>query len=60
MCFYIIRNVTDMPFKAIGKEFNKDHTTVMYNIDEMEKKLLIDSTLNSQVLDIINNIKDEL
>jgi len=59
MCFYIIRNVTDMPFKAIGEEFNKDHTTVMYNIDEMEKKMLTNSTLNSQVLDIINNIKDE-
>lgn len=60
MCFYIIRNVTDMPFKAIGEEFNKDHTTVMYNIDEMEKKMLTNSTLNSQVLDIINNIKDEM
>ena len=59
MCFYIIRNVTDMSFKAIGSEFGKDHTTVMYNIDEMEKKMLTNSTLNSQVLDIINNIKDE-
>lgn len=59
MCFYIIRNVTDMSFKAIGAEFGKDHTTVMYNIDEMEKKLQTNSTLNSQVLDIINNIKDE-
>ena len=59
MCFYIIRNVTDMSFKAIGEEFGKDHTTVMYNIDEMEKMLAVNSTLNSQVLDIINNIKDE-
>ena len=59
MCFYIIRNVTDMSFEAIGNEFNKDRTTVMYNIDEMEKKLSTNSMLNSQVLDIINNIKDE-
>lgn len=59
MCFYIIRSVTDMSFKAIGEEFNKDHTTVIYNIEEMEKMLDINSTLNSQVLDIINNIKDE-
>ncbi len=60
MCFYIIRNVTDMPFSAIGEEFGKDRTTVMYNIEEMEKKMLINSTLNSQVLDIINNIKDDM
>ena len=59
MCFYIIREVTDMSFAAIGKEFNKDHTTVMYNIDEMEKKLSVNYTLNSQVKDIINNIKSE-
>ena len=59
MSFYIIRNVTDMSFSAIGDEFNKDRTTVMYNIEEMEKILSSNSTLNSQVLDIINNIKDE-
>lgn len=58
MCFYIIRSVTDMSFAAIGEEFKKDHTTVMYNIDEMEKMLSANATLNSQVLDIINNIKD--
>ena len=59
MSFYIIRNVTDMSYSAIGEEFKKDHTTVMYNIEEMEKLLANNSSLNSQVLDIINNIKDE-
>lgn len=59
MSFYIIRNVTDMSYSAIGEEFKKDHTTVMYNIEEMEKIIANNSTLNSQVLDIINNIKDE-
>ena len=59
MSFYIIRNVTEMSYSSIGEEFNKDHTTVMYNIEEMEKMLANNSSLNSQVLDIINNIKDE-
>lgn len=58
MCFYIIREVTDMSYKAIGNEFNRDHTTVMYNIDKMDQRLKTDSTLNSQVSDIINNIKE--
>ena len=59
MSFYIIRNVTDMPYSKIGEEFNKDHTTVMYNIEEMEKILSSNSSLNSKVLDIINNIKNK-
>lgn len=58
MCFYIIREVTDMSFKNIGKEFNRDHSTVMYNIEKMGERLKSDSMLNSQVSDIINNIKD--
>lgn len=58
MCFYIIREVTDMSYKSIGKEFNRDHSTVMYNVEKLEEKLKVDSVLNSQVSDIINNIKD--
>ncbi len=57
MCFYIIKEITDMNFSAIGKEFNKDRTTVMYNIEEFEKMISKDSTLNNQVRDIINNIR---
>ena len=58
MCFYIIREVTDMSYKMIGKEFNRDHSTVMYNIEKMGDNLKKDSVLNAQVLDIVNNIKD--
>ena len=57
MCFYIIKEITDMNFSAIGKEFNKDRTTVMYNIEEFAKIISKDSTLNNQVRDIINNIR---
>jgi chromosomal replication initiator protein len=58
MCFYIIREITNMSFEAIGAEFNKDHSTVMYNIQKFGELIQTDSTLNSQVSDIINNIKD--
>ena len=59
MCFYIIREITGMSYEAIGKEFNNmDHSSVLYNIQKMEKLLKLDSNLNSQVLDIINNIKN--
>ena len=59
MALYIIRNVTDMSFASIGEEFNKDHTTIIYNIEEMEKMIANNSSLKAQVTDIINNIKAE-
>jgi chromosomal replication initiator protein len=58
MCFYIIREITDMSYKGIGNEFNRDHSTVMYNIEKIGERMKVDSNLNSQVTDIINNIRD--
>lgn len=58
MCFYIIREVTDMSFKAIGEKFKRDHSTVMYNVEKFGEKIKNDSTLNYQVSDIINNVKE--
>ena len=59
MCIYIIREITGMSYADIGKEFNNmDHSTVLYNIQKMDQLLKNDSSLNSKVLDIINNIKD--
>ena len=58
MCFYIIREVTNISYEEIGKEFNRNHSTVMYNVNKLGDILKQNSTLNSQVLDIINNIKD--
>ena len=59
MVFYILREVTDMSFEEIGKEFGRDHSTVIYNIREMGEKMNANSLLNSQVTDIVNNIRDE-
>ena len=58
MCFYIIREVTNISYEDIGKEFNQNHSTVIYNVNKLSAILKQNSTLNSQVLDIINNIKD--
>lgn len=57
MCFYIIREVTDMSFKAIGEKFGRDHSTVMYNVEKFYQKLKSDTSLEYQVSDIIKNIK---
>lgn len=57
--FYVIRKVTNMSYEEIGKEFNKHHSTVMYNIEQIEQRMEYDSKLSRNVNDIINNIKSE-
>lgn len=57
--FYIVRKVTNMSYEDIGEEFKKHHSTVMYNIEQIEKEMADNSKLARQVNDIINNIKGE-
>lgn len=57
--FYIVRKITNMSYEDIGEEFKKHHSTVMYNIEQIEKEMENNSKLARQVNDIINNIKNE-
>ena len=57
MSMYIIREITGMSMEAIGSEFQRDHSTVVYSINTMEKNITKDRHLKEMVDDIMKNIR---
>ncbi|MBR5523753.1 MAG: chromosomal replication initiator protein DnaA [Clostridia bacterium] len=59
MAAYVVRNITNLPMKSIGEEFGgRDHTTIVYAIQKVEKQMEKDPTFRNMVNDIIKNISD--
>lgn len=59
VAMYIARQTTELSFKAIGESFGKDHTTVLYNVEKIEKFLKDKPYQRELVDDIINNLRSE-
>ncbi len=59
IAIYIVRQVTGLSMTAIGDEFGGRHySTIVYTMQEMEKKLAKDTKTKATVEDIIKNIQD--
>ena len=59
IAMYVVREITQMPMTAIGEEFGKrDHSTVVYAIQQVEKNFKKDPHMKDTVEDIIKNIRD--
>lgn len=59
IAMYIVREITQMPMTSIGKEFGgRDHSTVVYALQQVEKSLAKDIKTKATVEDIIKNIRD--
>ena len=55
---YVVREITGMSMEDIGSEFGgRDHSTVVYSINDMQKKLETDTRLRETVEDIIKNVR---
>ncbi len=57
IAIYIIKKLTDRSLPAIGREFNRDHTTIINSIDTVEKRLQTDPLLEAEINDLIKMIK---
>ena len=59
MAMYVVREITQLPTEAIGSEFGgRDHSTVVYALQQMEKNIQKDSKIKATAEDIIKNIRD--
>ena len=57
MTMYIIREVTGRSMEAIGQEFQRDHSTVVYSIKTMEENIKRDQHLKEMCSDIMKNVR---
>ena len=54
---YLIRKLTNLSLPAIGTELGKDHTTILYSVEKIEKALQVgDTALQNNIRDITANI----
>ena len=59
IAIYAVREITDLSMNVIGEEFgNRDHSTIVYAIKQIEKNMNKDPKLRATVEDIIKNIRD--
>ncbi len=57
MAMYIIREITGMSMEAIGSEFQRDHSTVVYSLKTMDEAIGRDRHLKETVDDIMKNVR---
>ncbi|MCI5808797.1 MAG: chromosomal replication initiator protein DnaA [Oscillospiraceae bacterium] len=56
---YIVREITQMSMAAIGEEFGgRDHSTIVYAIQQVEKNMKADFRYREMVEDIVKNIQN--
>ena len=57
---YLIRKLTNLSTPDIGKEFNRDHTTILHSINKIEDALSSDDALKDVIRSITDNINNAL
>ena len=59
LSMYVVREITQMSLSSIGEEFGgRDHSTIVYAIQQAEKTISKDKKTKAMVEDIIKNIRD--
>ena len=58
VALYLCREMLDLPFKTIGNKFNKDHSTVIYSVTNVEEKMKESREMREEIENIKNLIRN--
>jgi chromosomal replication initiator protein len=58
VAMYVISQMTGQPTKAIGNQFQRDHSTVVYALREIREEIVRDASLRKLVNEITKNVQD--
>lgn len=58
IAIYLCRQLLDLPFNDIGKKFNRDHSTVMYSVTNVEEKIKENRELREEIETIKQVIRE--
>ena len=56
IAIYLIREITEMPLKSLGRLFNRDHTTVMNSCELIASKVERDPLFNMEITELSKEI----
>ncbi len=56
IAMYLSRVLLNTPYQEIGRQFSKDHTTVLANVNKIQSNLKTDVTLKKAIADLTNKI----
>ncbi len=60
VAMYVVREITQMSLTSIGAEFGgRDHATIVYALNQVDKKMEKDSHQKGVIEDLINNMRDK-
>ncbi len=59
IAMYLIRNITGLSTIEIGKIFDRDHSTAVHSLDQVEERLQTDPSYSQTIKDITLNINSK-
>ncbi|MFA6861429.1 MAG: chromosomal replication initiator protein DnaA [Bacilli bacterium] len=57
IAMYLSRSILDLPYQEIGRQFGKDHTTVLANVSKIEKTQANDPSMKKVLTELTNTIR---
>lgn len=59
ICMYIVREITEMSLEEIGKNFGKNHATVLHSINKVDALMKTQPKEKNIIEDIIKNLQSD-